>query len=153
MTLSSEADRSKYKVWDYPIKEKYSHMLETIEKNGMVKTREDGYQRVLDTLDGTFAFIDESARVTLYLKSDILVESNIEFKNIDEHSCLVCNTFYFSKVRYEYYNNCNFTQIGDAFGEQPYAVAVQQGSYLNEELSRSILRLQKQLYFEKLSGT
>ena len=77
MTLSSEVDRSKYKVWDYPIKEKYSHMLETIEKNGMVKTREDGYQRVLDTLDGTFAFIDESARVTLYLKSDILVESNI----------------------------------------------------------------------------
>ena len=61
-------------------------MLETIEKNGMVKTREDGYQRVLDTLDGTFAFIDESARVTLYLKSDILVESNIEFKNIGEHS-------------------------------------------------------------------
>ena len=81
MTLSSEADRSKYKVWDYPIKEKYSHMLETIEKNGMVKTREDGYQRVLDTLDGTFAFIDESARVTLYLKSDILVESN-NFKSI-----------------------------------------------------------------------
>ena len=56
-------------------------MLETIEKNGMVKTREDGYQRVLDTLDGTFAFIDESARVTLYLKSDILVESN-NFKSI-----------------------------------------------------------------------
>ena len=95
MTLSSEADRSKYKVWDYPIKEKYSHMLETIEKNGMVKTREDGYQRVLDTLDGTFAFIDESARVTLYLKSDILVKSNIEFKNIDEHSCLVCKFFLF----------------------------------------------------------
>ena len=76
LTLSSEADRSKYKVWDYPIKEKYSHMLETIEKNGMVKTREDGYQRVLDTLDGTFAFIDESARVTLYLESDILVDYN-----------------------------------------------------------------------------
>ena len=38
-------------------------MLETIEKNEMVKTREEGYQRVLDTLDGTFAFIDESARV------------------------------------------------------------------------------------------
>ena len=81
LTLSSEADRSRYKVWDYPIKEKYSHMLETIEKNGMVKTREDGYQRVLDTLDGTFAFIDESARVTLYLESDILVESNIELKH------------------------------------------------------------------------
>ena len=52
-------------------------MLETIEKNGMVKTREDGYQRVIDTLDGTFAFIDESARVKLYFESDILVQSNI----------------------------------------------------------------------------
>jgi hypothetical protein len=66
LTLSSDADRAKYKVWDYPIKEKYSHMLETIEKNGMVNTREDGYQRVLDTLDGTFAFIDESARVKTF---------------------------------------------------------------------------------------
>ena len=55
-------------------------------------------------------------------------------------------------MRYEYYNNCNFTQIGDAFGEQPYAVAVQQGSYLHEEISKAILRLQKKLYFEKLSG-
>ena len=63
ITLSSDADRAKYKVWDYPIKEKYSHMLDTITKNEMVKTREEGYQRVLDTLDGTFAFIDESARV------------------------------------------------------------------------------------------
>ena len=63
ITLSSDADRAKYKVWDYPIKEKYSHMLDTITKNEMVKTREEGYQRVLDTLDGSFAFIDESARV------------------------------------------------------------------------------------------
>ena len=66
LTLSSDADRAKYKVWDYPIKEKYSHMLETIKKNNMVNTREEGYQRVLDTLDGTFAFIDESARVRSY---------------------------------------------------------------------------------------
>ena len=99
MTLSSEADRSKYKVWDYPIKEKYSHMLETIEKNGMVKTREDGYQRVLDTLDGTFAFIDESARVTLYLKSDILVESNIELKiSMNIHNSLQYFSFLLGKI-------------------------------------------------------
>ena len=74
LTLSSDADRAKYKVWDYPIKEKYSHMLETITKNEMVNTREDGYQRVLDTLDGTFAFIDESARVHIV--------NNRCFKNI-----------------------------------------------------------------------
>ena len=35
-------------------------------------------------------------------------------------------TYYFFQVRYEYYNNCNFTEVGEPFAEQPYAVAVQQ---------------------------
>ena len=35
-----------------------------------------------------------------------------------------------SQIKYEYYNNCNLTEIGDPFAEQPYAVAVQQGSHL-----------------------
>ena len=38
-------------------------MLSNVEKAGMVNTREEGYQKVLDTTDGTFAFIDEAARV------------------------------------------------------------------------------------------
>ena len=87
LTLSSDADRAKYKVWDYPIKEKYSHMLETMEKNEMVKTREDGYQRVLDTLDGTFAFIDESARVTQH--SSLYLQYRIIYKPIRlRQSCI-----------------------------------------------------------------
>ena len=48
-----------------------------------------------------------------------------------------------SQVRYEYYNNCNFTEVGEPFAEQPYAVAVQQGSHLQEEISKVILELQK----------
>ena len=59
---------------------------------------------------------------------------------------------FFKQIRYEYYNNCNFTEIGDPFAEQPYAVAVQQGSHLQEEISRVILELQKDRYFETLSG-
>ena len=39
-------------------------------------------------------------------------------------------------MRYEYYNNCNFTEVGEPFAEQPYAVAVQQGSHLQEEISK-----------------
>ena len=31
-----------------------------------------------------------------------------------------------SEVRYMYYKNCNFTEVGEAFAEQPVAVAVQQ---------------------------
>ena len=41
------------------------------------------------------------------------------------------------------YNNCNLTEVGEPFAEQPYALAVQQGSHLQEELSRVILELQK----------
>merc|ERR1719245_1353955 len=57
-----------------------------------------------------------------------------------------------SQVRYEYYNNCNYTEVGEPFAEQPYAVAVQQGSHLNEEISRVVLELQKDRYFETLYG-
>merc|ERR1711862_372925 len=38
------------------------------------------------------------------------------------------------------------------FAEQPLAVAVQQGSHLQKEISRAILELQKERYFETLSG-
>ena len=57
-----------------------------------------------------------------------------------------------SQIRYEYYNNCNFTEVGEPFAEQPYAVAVQQGSHLQEEVSKVILELQKDRYFETLSS-
>ena len=52
-------------------------------------------------------------------------------------------TLVFSLDRYEVYHNCNLTEIGEPFAEQPYALAVQQGSHLQEELSRAILELQK----------
>ena len=56
------------------------------------------------------------------------------------------------QIRYEYYNNCNFTEVGEPFAKQPYAVAVQQGSHLQEEVSKVILKLQKDRYFETLSS-
>merc|ERR1711956_40810 len=75
----------------------------------------EGFQKVLETEEATFAFIHDA-----------------------------------SQVRYEYYNNCNFTEVGEPFAEQPYAVAVQQGSHLSEEISREVLELQKDRYFETL---
>ena len=58
-----------------------------------------------------------------------------------------------SEIKYNFYRNCNFTEIGEPFAEQPYAVAVQQGSHLQEEISRVILLLQKDRYFEQLKST
>ena len=57
-----------------------------------------------------------------------------------------------SEIKYKYYHNCNFTEIGEPFAEQPYAVAVQQGSHLQDEISKVILLLQKDRYFEGLKS-
>ena len=50
------------------------------------------------------------------------------------------------------FQNCNFTEVGEPFAEQPLAVAVQQGSHLLKVISRNILELQKERYFEQLTS-
>lgn len=35
-----------------------------------------------------------------------------------------------AEIKYEMARNCNFSAVGDTFAEQPYALAVQQGSHL-----------------------
>ena len=42
--------------------------------------------------------------------------------------------------------------VGEPFGLQPYAVAIQQGSQLSKEISDVILDLQKEKYFEILQA-
>jgi ionotropic glutamate receptor len=117
LTLNSSGNPSKYRVWDYPIREQYTHILRVIEETVPVKQVEEGLKRVLANENGEFAFIHDAAR-----------------------------------IRYEVYNNCNLTEVGEPFAEQPYALAVQQGSHLQEELSRAILELQKDRYFEGLQS-
>ncbi len=61
LTLSSDADQSRYRVWDYPIKEQYTHIFKTIQASGMVEKAEVGFDRVLADHDGTFAFIHDAS--------------------------------------------------------------------------------------------
>ena len=63
MTLESNSDQSKYRVWDYPIKEQYTHIFKTIEKTGLVNTPSEGFTKVLEDEEGTFAFIHEASQV------------------------------------------------------------------------------------------
>ena len=63
LTLSSNADQSRYRVWDYPIKEMYTHLFKTIQASGLAKNAEDGFKRVLADEDGTFAFIHDASEV------------------------------------------------------------------------------------------
>lgn len=54
--------------------------------------------------------------------------------------------------RYEISRNCNITEVGELFGERPYGLAVQQGSRIQDDLSKIILELQRIRYFEYLSS-
>ena len=104
-------------MWDYPVKEQYTHILRVIEQTGPVELPRHGFEKVLAHTEGNFAFIHDA-----------------------------------SEVRYQYYKECNFTEVGEPFAEQPVAVAVQQGSHLQKEISKNILELQKERYFENLSS-
>ncbi|XP_068085158.1 ionotropic receptor 25a [Anabrus simplex] len=117
ITLNSSSDQSKYRVWDYPIKEQYGHILQAIEHAGPVPNASVGFRKVIEQEEGKFAFIHDAAQ-----------------------------------IRYEVSRNCNLTEVGEMFAEQPYAIAVQQGSHLQEEISRKILDLQKDRYFESLTA-
>ncbi|XP_025995684.2 LOW QUALITY PROTEIN: glutamate receptor 4 [Solenopsis invicta] len=117
ITLNSTSDQVEYRVWDYPIKEQYGHILQAITQVGPVKTTEEGFKKVIESENAEFAFIHDS-----------------------------------SEIKYEVTKNCNLTEVGDVFAEQPYAIAVQQGSHLQEEISRKILDLQKDRYFETLAA-
>ncbi|KAK9506897.1 hypothetical protein O3M35_008747 [Rhynocoris fuscipes] len=117
ITLNNSADQSQYRVWDYPIKEQYAHILIAMEKTGTVATPEEGFRKVSESEDAEFALI---------------------------HDAL--------EIKYKVYQDCNLTEIGEVFAEQPYAIAVQQGSHLNEEISRRILDLQSDRYFEGLTS-
>lgn len=104
-------------MWDYPIREQYTHILQVIKDTGPVESFESGFKQVKSHTKGDFALIHDAA-----------------------------------VIRYEVYNDCDLIEIGEPFAEQPYALAVQQGSHLQELLSKVILELQKDRYFETLQG-
>lgn len=46
ITLNSTSDQVEYRVWDYPIKEQYGHILQAITQVGPVKNTEEGFKKV-----------------------------------------------------------------------------------------------------------
>ncbi|CAH2062148.1 unnamed protein product, partial [Iphiclides podalirius] len=117
ITLNATSDQAQYRVWDYPIREQYGHILLAINASGPVADAESGFREVNEHTEADFAFIHDSA-----------------------------------EIKYEVTRNCNLTEVGEVFAEQPYAIAVQQGSRLQESLSRALLELQKERFLEQLSA-
>nr|ALM24945.1 ionotropic receptor 8a.1 [Athetis dissimilis] len=117
ITLNATSDQAQYRVWDYPIREQYGHILLAINASDPVPDAKTGFQQVNEHTDADFAFIHDSA-----------------------------------EIKYEVTRNCNLTEVGEVFAEQPYAIAVQQGSRLQEDLSRALLELQKERFLEQLAS-
>jgi glutamate receptor, ionotropic, invertebrate len=117
ITLNSTSDQSQYRVWDYPIKEQWGHILMAINASLPVRDASEGFEKVNAQLNADFAFIHDSA-----------------------------------EIKYEISRNCNLTEVGEIMAEQPYAVGVQQGSQLQDEISRHILELQRDRFFELLKA-
>lgn len=102
LTLNASTDDTRYRVWDYPIREQYGHILLAINDSIPVPNAATGFRKVNERLDADFAFIHDS-----------------------------------SEIKYEISRNCNLTEIGEVFAEKPYAVAIQQGSHLQDEISKT----------------
>ncbi|XP_053623165.1 ionotropic receptor 25a [Plodia interpunctella] len=117
ITLNATSDQAQYRVWDYPIREQYGHILLAINASGPVPDAKTGFHQVNEHTDADFAFIHDSA-----------------------------------EIKYEVSRNCNLTEVGEVFAEQPYAIGVQQGSRLQEALSRALLELQKERFLEQLTA-
>ena len=48
-----------------------------------------------------------------------------------------------SEVRYQYYIDCNFTEVGEPFAEQPLAVAVQQVNKMHNSTQVNLITYDK----------
>ncbi|XP_074026588.1 ionotropic receptor 8a isoform X2 [Leptinotarsa decemlineata] len=114
LTLNASTDDSRYRVWDYPIREQYGHILLAINDSNPVENAEEGFRKVNEHLDADYAFIHDS-----------------------------------SEIKYRISKNCNLTEVGEVFAEKPYAVAVQQGSHLQDAISKTMIYLSFwRMYFQ-----
>lgn len=134
ITLNSTSDQVEYRVWDYPIKEQYGHILQAITQVGPVKTTEDGFKKVQKKERGK----EKSQRIVRRNRK-YLIERHWHFQVIESENAEFAFIHDSSEIKYEVTKNCNLTEVGEVFAEQPYAIAVQQGSHLQEEISRKSL--------------
>nr|CAH7732582.1 unnamed protein product [Callosobruchus chinensis] len=63
LTLNASTDDTRYRVWDYPIREQYGHILLAINDSDPVADAEEGFRNVEMHLDADYAFIHDSSEI------------------------------------------------------------------------------------------
>ena len=107
------------------MKEQYTHILRVIEQTGPVRSPEEGISMVSRFKSD----ISLQSVYSKYYKNFNYKISKIQLKTEDHTDGDFAFIHDASEVRYQYYHNCNFTEVGEPFAEQPLAVAVQQVRY------------------------
>ncbi|XP_065556621.1 ionotropic receptor 25a-like isoform X2 [Artemia franciscana] len=103
-----EFERSKLAVWDYPVSDKYTKMLQIMEDTQLPASISEALDRVRNTTsDGEgFAFLGDG-----------------------------------TIIRYLVLTNCDLMMVGEEFSRRSYALAVQDGSLLKDQLNEALLKL------------
>lgn len=69
-----ENDRTQVITWDYPIRQRFTDLLNNIRSTGMVSSFEEGIKRVEAHEDGTLAMVHNHRRVRSHLLLQFLVQ-------------------------------------------------------------------------------
>ncbi|OQV18207.1 Glutamate receptor ionotropic, kainate 3 [Hypsibius exemplaris] len=115
----SDKERAELAVWDYPVSDKYTKLWLTMKDFMRPKTTEEGVQWVKNTNTTTNGEKDGFA---------LIGDSAI--------------------LQYTANLDCDLTLVGEEFSRKPYALAVQEGSVLRDQLSGVILKLLNQRELE-----
>lgn len=135
----------------------------SIEGTRTLPNATEGFRIVNKRETNDFAFIHDANEIKYEISRFVLI------------LVLICGGVMLNQNIWNF-RNCNYSAVGDIFAEQPYAVAVQQGSHLQvcnlislktqssrlknfclfrchqDEISRMILELQKDRFFEELTA-
>ncbi|XP_055341715.1 ionotropic receptor 25a-like [Paramacrobiotus metropolitanus] len=115
----SDKERAELAVWDYPVSDKYTKLWLTMKDFDKPKTYEEGVDWVKAT-----KVLPSGEKDGFALIGDTAI---LQYKaNLD----------------------CNLTIVGEEFSRKPYALAVQEGSPLRDQLSGVILKLLNQRELE-----
>ncbi|XP_017782140.1 PREDICTED: ionotropic receptor 25a [Nicrophorus vespilloides] len=63
LTLNASTDDTRYRVWDYPIREMYGQILISINDSMPLPTAKAGFDKVDELLEADFAFIHDSSEI------------------------------------------------------------------------------------------
>ncbi|CAG0883411.1 unnamed protein product [Cyprideis torosa] len=151
MSLNDSMDpveRAKLAVWDYPVSDKYTKIWQSMQETGLPNSFEKALDQVRASPSSTegFAYIAKSrlAVVTIRMAdAGDMASKQIPMQKEGSNGDA-------TDIRYQELTNCDLQMVGDEFSRKPYALAVQEGSPLKEQLNDAILKLLNQRRLESL---